>query len=149
MSSRCSHFFSFSDAEKSPVAPLANTATSGSRSSYAPVAARRLGDHSAQTPFPHDSRRNAGHGVGTPDPVDRRHQERAGVELEATLAPRPNATSRQFPPHEFINDSCREVATRCRGDAVVSHSFPIVNPTIHTGRSAYRRFPLMSHGRTS
>jgi hypothetical protein len=47
--------------------------------------------------FPHDSRRSAGHGVGTPDPVDRRHQERADVELEATLAPRPNATSRQFP----------------------------------------------------
>jgi hypothetical protein len=77
---------------------------------YAPIADRRLGERSAQTQFPHDARRNAGHGVGTPDPVDRRHQGRAGVELEATLAPRPNAASRQFPPHEFINDSCREVA---------------------------------------
>jgi hypothetical protein len=50
---------------------------------------RSLRDVVEMSVFLHDPRRNAGHGVGNPDPVDRRSQERVGVELEATLAPRP------------------------------------------------------------
>jgi hypothetical protein len=76
--------------------------------------------------FPHDSRRRAGHGGGIPDPVDRRRRGRAGVELEATLAPRPNAASRQFPPQEFINDSCREVAQQKVSPSRLV-SFPLTN----------------------